>query len=175
MIMRPVSAILYYLIGYHLPSAGFPVLGKISNKIRVFLCRRFFEECGQNVVVERKAYFGFNKVKIGSDSGIGNNFHLQGCSLTMGHDVIMAPNVTIIGAGHRFMDKSVTINKQGNTPKTKLQIGNDVWIGRNVTILGNVKRIGTGAVIGACSVVTRDVPDYAVVAGNPAKIIKYRD
>ena len=49
-----------------------------------------------------------------------------------------------------------------------------MWIGRNVTILGNVNRIGTGAVIGACSVVTHDVPDYAVVAGNPAKIIKYR-
>jgi len=52
-------------------------------------------------------------------------------------------------------------------------IGNDVWIGRKALILSGVK-IGDGAIIGASSVVTKDVPDYAIVAGNPAKIIKYR-
>ncbi len=52
-------------------------------------------------------------------------------------------------------------------------IGNDVWIGVRVIILGGVK-IGNGAVIGAGSVVTRDVPPYAVVAGAPARLIRYR-
>ncbi len=52
-------------------------------------------------------------------------------------------------------------------------VGNDVWIGQDVVIKGGVK-IGDGAVIGARSVVTRDVPPYAVVAGVPAKVIKYR-
>ena len=55
-----------------------------------------------------------------------------------------------------------------------LTIGNDVWIGTNAIILGKVEHIGDGAVIGAGSIVTHDVPPYAVVAGNPAKIIKYR-
>ena len=55
----------------------------------------------------------------------------------------------------------------------KTRIGNDVWTGRNVTIMSGVK-IGNGAIIGSGAVVTKDVPDYAVVAGVPAKIIRYR-
>ena len=53
-------------------------------------------------------------------------------------------------------------------------IGNDVWIASNVLIVGGVK-IGDGAIVGAGSVVVKDVPAYAIVGGNPAKIIKYRD
>lgn len=59
-------------------------------------------------------------------------------------------------------------------PVKKLKIGNDVWIGQNALILGQVNKIGDGAVIGAGAVVTKDIPDYAVVAGVPAKVIKYR-
>jgi acetyltransferase-like isoleucine patch superfamily enzyme len=54
-----------------------------------------------------------------------------------------------------------------------IKIGNDVWIGNNVTILGNVT-IGDGAVIAAGAVVTKDVPDYAIYGGVPAKLIRYR-
>jgi len=59
-------------------------------------------------------------------------------------------------------------------PRRKLVIGNDVWVGFNAIILPSVSKIGDGAVIGAGSVVTKDVTPFAVVAGNPAKIIKYR-
>jgi virginiamycin A acetyltransferase len=55
-----------------------------------------------------------------------------------------------------------------------LEIGSDVWIGSNAIILPEVSKIGTGAVIGAGSVVNKDIPPYAVVLGNPARIIKYR-
>ena len=54
-----------------------------------------------------------------------------------------------------------------NVATDKIEIGDDVWIGFNATILKGV-RIGKGAIVGACSVVTRDIPPYAVVAGNPA-------
>lgn len=57
--------------------------------------------------------------------------------------------------------------------KGDIIIENDVWIGAKSTIMSGVK-ISNGAVIGACSVVTKDVPPYAIVAGNPAKIVKYR-
>jgi acetyltransferase-like isoleucine patch superfamily enzyme len=55
-----------------------------------------------------------------------------------------------------------------------LEIGNDVWIGANAVILPEVNRIGDGAVIGAGAVVNRDVPPYAVVLGNPGRVVKYR-
>lgn len=55
-----------------------------------------------------------------------------------------------------------------------LEIGNDVWIGANAVVLPEVNRIGDGAIIGAGAVVSRDVPPYAVVLGNPARVVKYR-
>lgn len=56
----------------------------------------------------------------------------------------------------------------------KLTIGNDVWIGQYAVILPSVHYIGDGAVIGAGCIVTKDVPDYAIVAGNPGRVLKYR-
>jgi len=64
-----------------------------------------------------------------------------------------------------------TINYDSDNP---LIIGNDVWIGNNVTVLPSCKVIRNGAIIGAGSVVTKDVEAYSVVAGNPGKKIKYR-
>jgi len=70
------------------------------------------------------------------------------------------------------MNADIPIRLQGGRFGS-IEIGDDVWIGTGVIVLTNIK-IGQGAVIGAGSIVTRDVPEYAVVAGNPAKIIKYR-
>lgn len=67
-------------------------------------------------------------------------------------------------------------HKQGNVSsfvRGDIIIENDVWIGANVTIMDNV-RIGNGAVVAAGSVVTKNVPPYAIVGGNPARVIKYR-
>lgn len=60
-----------------------------------------------------------------------------------------------------------------SSSKGNIDIGHDVWIGHGATILSGVS-IGSGAIIGAMAVVSKDVPPYAVVVGNPAKVIKYR-
>lgn len=58
--------------------------------------------------------------------------------------------------------------------ETSLEIGNDVWVGQNAIILPSCNIVGDGAIIAAGAVVTKDVPPYAIVAGNPAKILRYR-
>ena len=66
------------------------------------------------------------------------------------------------------------VNTRGNLYKTKkIKIGNDVWLGQNVLIT-NGSNIGNGVIAGAGAIITKDVPDYAVVVGVPARIIRYR-
>lgn len=96
----------------------------------------------------------------------------------IGNYCSFAPNVKI-GQGKHSIDNVTTyqtISSQviGHRLNTKPSIlGSDIWCGANVVIMQDIK-IGNGAVIGANSVVTKDVPDYAIVAGSPAKILRYR-
>lgn len=102
---------------------------------------------------------------------------------TIGRYCSIAEGACILNGNHPLSHKSLHPffyePKAGYVSSEKIKrraisIGNDVWIGRNAIITPSVCTIGDGAVIGAGSVVTKDVPDFAVVAGNPAKILKYR-
>ena len=114
-----------------------------------------------------------------TDLIIGNFVQINwGCyisgegGLEMGDRVLIAPNVCILSAGHGYMDNRKLIQEQGLT-HGKIVIEEDVWIGGGSVILQNVK-LGKGCVVGAGSVAVKDIPPYAVVAGNPAKVIKWR-
>ena len=73
-----------------------------------------------------------------------------------------------------FFNPSFGVVSEDTVEYTPLEIGSDVWIGYNAVILPAVRRIGHGAVIGAGAVVNKDVPDYGVVVGNPARVVRYR-
>lgn len=72
-----------------------------------------------------------------------------------------------------FYNKTLGLDVK-DIPRRNLRIGHGTWIGRNALITPSCSEIGNGAVVGAGSIVTHDVPPYAVVVGNPAKVIKYR-
>lgn len=101
--------------------------------------------------------------------------------VTTGAFCSFGPNINAYIDGNHFIDTFSTYPfarlfpeaPPNNWGKSNPTIGNDVWIGRDVTIYSGVD-IGDGAVIAGQSVVTKSVPPYAVVAGNPARIVKYR-
>ncbi len=115
-------------------------------------------------------------VGIGNRVAFGRNTSVDACDggdIRIGDDVIIAQNVVIRAADHRFESTGTPILAQGHNGG-RIVIGNDVWIGANCVITRNVT-IGDHAVVGAGAVVTRDVPPYAVVGGVPASIIRLRD
>lgn len=85
----------------------------------------------------------------------------------------MGPDVTILTHTHNIERTDIPMGQQGMRV-SEVVIGNDVWIGMRVIIMPGVK-VGDGVVIGAGAVVTKDVPDFAIVGGVPAKIIRYRN
>jgi galactoside O-acetyltransferase len=113
-------------------------------------------------------------LEIGNNSALNTNIILgaDGGSIKIGNDVIIGMNTVIRAANHNFdQSPKILIRKQGHSGGN-ITIDDDVWIGANVTILTNVM-IGSHCVIGAGSVVTKDIPSGSIVAGVPAKVIKY--
>lgn len=112
------------------------------------------------------------KIKIGDHVDIGNNtFISANNNIEIGNHVIMAPMVFISDHDHGFSDINKNLHQQSLTEKGFVKIEDNVFLGIKCSILKNVT-IGTHSVIGANSVVTKDVPPFCIVAGNPAKIIK---
>ena len=114
-------------------------------------------------------------IQLGSDCSIGPGAIVSsadGGRVTIGDGGLIGPKVVMISANHVYTDPNVLIRRQGFTAKT-IDIGKDVWIGASAVILSGVK-IGDGSVIGAGSVVSKDVPAQQVWAGVPARFVKTR-
>ena len=95
-------------------------------------------------------------------------------SVTIGCNTMIAQGVKLVAMNHSFMKKDQLIKNQGiDLNKMGITIGSDCWLGAGSVVLPGVN-IGDGVVVGANAVVLMDVPDYAIVVGNPARIIKYR-
>jgi len=111
-------------------------------------------------------------IVIGNYTRIGLNNTLIG-PVAIGNKVNLAQNVAISGLNHNFEDIDKLIAEQGISTK-QITIEDNVWIGANSVVLPGI-RIGKHVVVGAGSVVTRDVPPYRVVVGNPARVVKRYD
>ena len=173
-ISRLIGLGFYLLLAKHLPATNNGlVISRIIRCLRSKVARLCFDYCGNNINVEKGADFGTGQgIKLGNNSGLGINCSVRG-PLVIGENVMMGPDVIILTSVHNTLSVDVPMNQQGFLSKRNVLIGDDVWIGCRVIILPGVT-IGKGAVIGAGAVVTKDVPEYGVVRGNPAKLIKSR-
>lgn len=115
------------------------------------------------------------RITIDSNSSIGSNCKIstQDGLVKIGKYVFIAAYCYIGGGNHKIDRIDVPIAEQGFESKGGVNIGDDVWIGANSIISDGVS-IGKGSVIGACSFVNRDIPDYSIAFGSPAKVYKKR-
>lgn len=131
----------------------------------------------------RKIYTKYHDVQVGMYS-YGAFHQILPSGTIIGRYSSIPRNLLVINASHPITHLSSFpfffnpdlgyVEKLLITRRTELIIGNDVYIGLNVTIMPVVTNIGNGSVIAAGSVIVKDIPPFAIVGGNPAKIIKYR-
>jgi len=143
--IRHIKKAFWYKVGMRFP----------FSKVRIFSMRKIGYKVGENV------YFP-------SDLVITQNFVDDQTTLEIGDRVAIAPRVTIIALSHANRSK---VRQMVGKQKIGVKIGNDCWIGAGAIILNGVT-IGDGAIVDAGAVVTKDVEQYTIVAGNPAIKIK---
>lgn len=159
------------------------IFGYIPLLFSAFLSRIYrarFSRVGKNVSFDPFGVYSYENINIGSSVNLGYRpVLIAGKSkIVIGNHVMFGPQVTIRGGNHRidllgrYMDM-IKNNEKRPEDDPGVVIEDDVWIGTRAIILAGVT-IGRGAVVAAGSVVTKSVPAYAIVGGNPAKIIRMR-
>lgn len=166
---QKVWRIFYAVLGQWLPRSCYSVP---AMKIRYFFLKRIAKSAGKNVNIEQHVVFG-EELEIGDNSTIGFRSDIYG-PVKIGSNVMIGPEVAIYTHNHEHADISVPMIQQGYEKTRPVVINDDVWIGRRVLLMPGVT-IGTGAIVAAGAVVTKEVPPYSIVGGNPAKLIKFRE
>lgn len=171
--MTKLYLALYYSVCIYLPKNEMLIFGRLSQLIRRTIVSKIFLSTGEEVNINKNAYFGSGKrLKIGSFSSIGKNCIVANDTI-IGQNVMMAPEVLILSVNHATDRIDIPMRLQGNKEPEPVTIGDDVWIGQRSIILPSIT-IGSGAIIAAGSIVTKNVAEYEVVGGNPARHIKFR-
>jgi acetyltransferase-like isoleucine patch superfamily enzyme len=138
-------------------------------RLDLFPTKKF--SIGYRTIIEDYAIInnGMGDIIIGDRCAITSRVKLVG-PVTLGNLVTIGSGAQITGLTHNFEDVTRPIKEQGVTPNCTI-VENDVWIGGNSVIIQGL-RIGTHSIIASGSVVTKNIPPFSVVAGNPAKVIK---
>lgn len=168
--MKNVYLFAYYLLASRLPSSYFP-LGRYFNAVRVGILKKLIKIGNRNIIQQDFRFGNKGVVRLGDNCRINENVYVQ--SAVIGDNVLIAPNVAVLASSHNFERTDIPIVEQGDTELKTVIIEDDVWLGRNVIVLPGIT-IGTGAIVAAGSVVTKNVQPFSIVAGVPAKLIRKR-
>jgi len=159
----------HLLVNPFVHKRGKGVIIRTHTRLDVFPFNKF--NIGKNSIIEDFATInnGLGPVNIGDHTTVGLGNVVIGPA-TIGNYVILAQNIVISGLNHGYKDVSMPISLQKCTT-AEIVIEDETWIGANSVITAGV-HIGKHAIVAAGSVVTKNVPAYCIVAGNPAKMIK---
>jgi acetyltransferase-like isoleucine patch superfamily enzyme len=151
---------------------------RIFRRLIMLIKLRKFKKRGKNIVFDPFSRLSYSTITLGSNIYIGPNafFSSTHSNISIGNNTIFGPNVSIYGGDHIFDKVGVllnTVEKNIDHKDMDVVIGHEVWIAGNVVILSGVT-IGDGAIIGASSVVTKDIDAYSINVGNPCQKIKSR-
>ncbi|MFI3621071.1 sugar O-acetyltransferase [Vagococcus fluvialis] len=141
-----------------------------QQEYRKTLLKEMFKATGENIYIEPPF-----RCDYGTNTTIGNNFYanfdcvfLDVAPIVIGENVMFGPKVNLLTPGHPI---DAVIRNSGLEFGKKITIGDNVWIGGNAVVNPGVT-IGNNTIIGSGSVVTKDIPDNVIAAGNPCKIIR---
>lgn len=171
-IKTQVATFLYYSFASKLPSSQISKT-RFPKAFRAWCARFILARTGKNINIEKNVDLRWGGIELGNNSGFGEGSIIGG-NTVVGNNVMIGRELLTIPRNHRFEDISVPMIEQGFTKPSTITIDDDVWIGDRVTILAGV-HIHGHSIVGAGAVVTKDVPEYAVVGGVPAKVIYYRN
>jgi acetyltransferase-like isoleucine patch superfamily enzyme len=179
--MKILNKIMYFLLKYPYYKIVFAKIGKKSWLVSSKIDGYKNISIGDNVYINSGGWlasvnaFEHNTIlEIGSGTYIGRNCHIYATkAIKIGEKVLIADNVYITDNLHEYQDPSIPIIEQPLKQLNMVTIGVGAWIGEKVSIIG--ASVGKNAVIGANSVVTKNIPDYCVAVGAPARVIKKYD
>lgn len=165
-----VAKVRYALGAWRFETAG--PRGSLGAGVRILGDTRI--HLGARVALRRDVIIGGGgELRIGARTAINEGSIISATlSVTIGEDCMLAPRVYVLDVDHRFDSRQIPIALQGYL-QAPVVIEDDVWIGAQAVITRGV-RIGRGAIVAANSVVTKDIPPYAIAAGAPARVIKFR-
>lgn len=143
---------------------------RIGEIIRYYFYKNTLAACGEDVVISFGTIISYPDTKIGSHVWIGT-YNIFG-HVDIGNYTLTAQGCDFLSGAHLhgFTDLDTPIRYQPGQPG-RIKIGPDIWVGANATVMAN---IGQGCVVGAGSVVSKDIPDYSIAVGNPARVIRSR-
>ena len=144
----------------------------VRTALYLYPHRKHFKQIGKGLVIAGSIRVPRGEIYVGDYCFINAGCYLSG-NIRMGNFVMLASQVAIVGGDHNTNIPGVPMRFSGRDRARQVRIADDVWIGHGAIILCGVS-IGEGAVIGAGSVVTSSVDEYAIVAGVPAEFVRRR-